>query len=168
MMKMVHPNNPPLCRFLVGIVRFKSPKSVQRALEDYRQNNLRVQDVFVNVKVLKYESKIAPSSLIPPEADLIRQPSGDLRERKLRISSGLPPPAPNPKPSRESRGRSSSAVRSSPVVSGPNDSNISDSVKTIHAYHTRSRSPVSDSGHNGNRSVSRSRSRPRQPNGSTS
>ena len=130
-------------------------------MEDYRQNNLRVQDVFVNVKVLKYESKVLPSSVMPPEAELVRQPSGDLRERKLRVSSGLPPPAPMPKPS-------SSAARSSPIVTGPSDSVVSDSGKGGQTYQARSRSPVNESGRNADRPVTRSRSRPRQPNGSPS
>jgi hypothetical protein len=119
----------------------------------------------VNVKVLKYESKVSSPALLQSESELVRQPSGDLRERKSRASSGLPPPAPTPKPSRESRGRSSSAVRSSPAVAGLNESSsLSDNVKSGHTYQTRSRSPVNDSGENrnGERSSSRSRSRPRQ------
>lgn len=40
---------------VVGFVRFVDAKSAQRALEEYRDNEIVIQDVAVSVKVLKSE-----------------------------------------------------------------------------------------------------------------
>lgn len=50
-----------------GLVRFLSPKAVQRATERYRTDRIDVQDVSVNVRVLS-----APT-VIPPPAEVTRQ-----------------------------------------------------------------------------------------------
>jgi hypothetical protein len=53
---------------LPGLVRFLSPKAVQRATERYRTDRIDVQDVSVNVRVLS-----APASSFPPGPDVTRQ-----------------------------------------------------------------------------------------------
>ena len=55
-----------ICAF-IGLVRFLSPKAVQRATERYRTDRIDVQDVSVNVRVLS-----APT-VIPPPVEVTRQ-----------------------------------------------------------------------------------------------
>jgi len=63
-----------------GLVRFKSPKSVQRAMDKFRTEEIVVQDVAVMVKVLKSETDKRPmSSFFPvPESELNRHSSAPI------------------------------------------------------------------------------------------
>jgi len=71
-----------------GLVRFKSPKSVQRAMDKFRSEEIVVQDVAVMVKVLKSETDKRPSSFFPaPESELNRHSSAPI--------SGNPPKGDN-------------------------------------------------------------------------
>jgi len=59
-----------------GLVRYKSPKAVQRALERYRTNNIDVQDVSVNVRVLSAQST--------PTVEVVRQVISDPQAQGIR------------------------------------------------------------------------------------
>jgi hypothetical protein len=91
---------------LPGLVRFLSPKAVQRATERYRTDRIDVQDVSVNVRVLS-----APASSLPPPAEVTRQlSSGQLvPNSNASVSSAargmVPQPARNPAERRTDRGR---------------------------------------------------------------
>jgi hypothetical protein len=95
-----------LLLILSGLVRFLSPKAVQRATERYRTDRIDVQDVSVNVRVLS-----APASSFPPGPDVTRQlSSGQLASSgNASVSSaaarGIAMPARNPGERRMDRGR---------------------------------------------------------------
>lgn len=59
-----------------GLVRYRSPKSVQRAMNRFRTGEIVVQDVAIMIKVLKPES-LNSSGL--SEIDLTRQQSNERR-----------------------------------------------------------------------------------------
>lgn len=74
-----------------GLVRYKSPRSVQRAMERFRTGEIVVQDVAVMIKVLKSDARASRAPVQPampvPETDLNRQYSGDPRR-----GAAMPPP----------------------------------------------------------------------------
>jgi len=74
-----------------GLVRFKSSKSVQRAMARFRTEEIVVQDVAVMIKVLKSDSPVEPRDF-PSVVDLNRHHSGE--PRRDRGGPSQPPPAP--------------------------------------------------------------------------
>mmetsp|Transcript_24078 Transcript_24078/g.32013 ORF Transcript_24078/g.32013 Transcript_24078/m.32013 type:complete len:1012 (+) Transcript_24078:2-3037(+) len=71
-----------------GLVRFKSSKSVQRAIARFRTEEIVVEDVAVMIKVLKSDSPVESRDL-PSVVDLSRHHPGDSRRDGMRP---LPPP----------------------------------------------------------------------------